>query len=52
VEVAGAVGWEAQDVEPARSAYEQLAGRTVNQGASGFVELLTTRTTSAASRRP
>jgi valyl-tRNA synthetase len=37
----GAAGWESEDVERARRAYEQLQGRTVNQARKRIVELLT-----------
>ncbi|MEA2313464.1 MAG: valyl-tRNA synthetase, partial [Solirubrobacteraceae bacterium] len=36
----GAPGWESQDAERARAAYDELKGRTVNQARKRVVELL------------
>jgi len=36
----GTPGWESEDVERARSVYEQLSGRTINQARRRVVELL------------
>jgi valyl-tRNA synthetase len=36
----GAPGWESEDVDRARAAYEELKGRTINQARRRIVELL------------